>query len=70
MRVVFSMPYTKLDLFDVLTMQVGDIIPLNMPIDSNVTVKIGDNVWFDGKLGIKNKKKAVKIDNIYKDLGK
>ena len=28
-----------------------------------------DNVWFDGKLGIKNKKKAVKIDNIYKDLG-
>ncbi len=61
---------TKLDLFDVLTMQVGDIIPLNMPIDSNVTVKIGDNIWFDGKLGIKNKKKAVKIDNIYKDLGK
>lgn len=61
---------TKLDLFDVLTMQAGDIIPLNMPIDSNVTVKIGNNIWFDGKLGIKNKKKAVKIDNIYKDLGK
>ena len=61
---------TKLDLFDVLTMQTGDIIPLNMPVDSNVTVKIGDNIWFDGKLGIKNKKKAVKIDNIYKDLGK
>ncbi len=61
---------TKLDLFDVLTMQVNDIIPLNMPIDSNVTVKIGNNIWFDGKLGIKNKHKAVKIDNIYKDLGK
>ncbi|MDE5993794.1 MAG: flagellar motor switch protein FliM [Oscillospiraceae bacterium] len=61
---------TKLDLFDVLTMQAGDVIPLNMPIDSNVTVKIGSNIWFDGKLGIKNKKKAVKIDNIYKDLGK
>ncbi|MGN0675048.1 MAG: flagellar motor switch protein FliM [Oscillospiraceae bacterium] len=61
---------TKLDLYDVLTMQPGDVIPLNMPIDSNVTVKIGDNLWFDGKLGIKNKKKAVKIDNIYKDLGK
>lgn len=61
---------TKLDLFDVLTMQPGDVIPLNMPIDSNVTVKIGSNIWFDGKLGIKNKKKAVKIDNIFKDLGK
>lgn len=61
---------TKLDLFDVLTMQAGDVIPLNMPIDSNVTVKIGSNIWFDGKLGIKNKKKAVKIDHIFKDLGK
>lgn len=61
---------TKLDLYDVLTMQVNDIIPLNMPIDSNITVKIGNNVWFDGKLGIMNKKKAVKIDNIYKDMGK
>ena len=60
---------TKLDLYDVLTMQVNDVIPLNMPIDENITVKIGNNLWFDGKLGIKNNRKAVKIDNIYKDLG-
>lgn len=59
---------TELDLYDVLTLQPGDVIPLNMPIDSNVTVRIGGNLWFDGKLGIKNGKKAVKIDNIYKDL--
>lgn len=59
---------TQLDLFDVLTLQVGDVIPLNIPIDSNVTVKIGDNLWFDGKLGVKSNKKAVKIDNIYKEL--
>ena len=57
-------------MYDVLTMQVNDVIPLNMSIDSNVTVKIGSNVWFDGKLGIKNNKKAVKIDNIFKELGK
>ena len=61
---------TKLDLYDVLTMQVNDIIPLYIPIDQNVNVKIGKNLWFDGKLGIKNNRKAVKIDNIYKDLGK
>lgn len=59
---------TKLDLYDVLTMQVNDIIPLNMSIDSNVTIKVGSNVWFDGKLGVKNNRKAVKIDNIY-ELG-
>lgn len=59
---------TELDLYDVLTLQPGDVIPLNMSIDSNVTVKIGENIWFDGKLGISNNKKAVKIDNIYKEL--
>lgn len=59
---------TSLDLYDVLTLQEGDVIPLNVPIDRNITVKIGNNLWFDGKLGIKNNKKAVKIDNIYKEL--
>lgn len=58
---------TQVDLYDILTLQVNDIIPLNVGIDKNVTVKIGDNVWFDGKLGTYNNKKAVKIDNIYKN---
>ncbi len=59
---------TKLDLYDVLTLQVNDIIPLNMNVEDNIRVKIGSNLWFDGKLGIYNNKKAVKIDNIYKEL--
>lgn len=59
---------TELDLYDILTLQVNDVIPLNMPIDKNIKVKIGDNLWFDGKLGIRNNKKAVKIDNIFKEL--
>lgn len=70
LRISAVLGETKLDLYDVLTMQVNDIIPLNVPIDSNITVNIGENLWFDGKLGTKNSKKAVKIDNIYKDLGK
>lgn len=70
LRISAVLGETKLDLYDVLTMQVNDIIPLNVPIDRNITVNIGDNLWFDGKLGTKNNKKAVKIDNIYKDLGK
>ena len=70
LRISAVLGETKLDLYDVLTMQVNDIIPLNVPIDSNITVNVGDNLWFDGKLGTKNSKKAVKIDNIYKDLGK
>ncbi len=70
LRISAVLGETKLDLYDVLTMQVNDIIPLNVPIDSNIAVNIGSNLWFDGKLGTKNSKKAVKIDNIYKDLGK
>ena len=58
---------TQVDLYDILTLQVNDVIPLNMAIDQNVVLKIGNNVWFDGKLGVKNSKKAVKIDNIYKN---
>ncbi len=59
---------TKVDLYDILTLQVDDVIPLNMPIDKNIAVKIGSSMWFDGKLGVMNNKKAIKIDNIYKEL--
>ena len=59
---------TQVDLYDILTLQVDDIIPLNIPITKNVELKIGGNVWYDGKLGIVGNKKAVKIDNIYKEL--
>ncbi|MBQ5331886.1 MAG: flagellar motor switch protein FliM [Oscillospiraceae bacterium] len=59
---------TQVDLYDILTLQVDDIIPLNVPITRNVELKIGDSVWYDGKLGVLGNKKAVKIDNIYKEL--
>lgn len=59
---------TQVDLYDILTLQVDDVIPLNMPIEDNITVRIGNNKWFDGKLGVMNSKKAIKIDNIYKEL--
>ncbi len=59
---------TQVDLYDILTLQVDDIIPLNMPIEKNIDINIGGTKWFDGKLGVVNNKKAIKIDNIYKEL--
>ena len=53
----------KLDLYEVLTLQVNDVIPLNKNIASNITIKVGDRVWCDGKMGTYNNKKAVMIDN-------
>lgn len=58
---------TQLELQDILNLQINDVIPLNMNINNNVKIKIGDKIWFDGKLGAKNNKKAVKIDNIYRN---
>lgn len=58
---------TQLDLSDVLTLQVNDVIPLSTRVDDNIQIRVGSNLWFDGKLGVKNGKKAVRIDNIYKN---
>lgn len=57
---------TQLQLSDILHLQVDDIIPLPKSIDDNVVLRIGDKDWFDGKLGIFNNKKAVKIENVYR----
>jgi len=55
---------TQVDLQDILNLQLNDIISLNTHIDQNVIIKIGETKWFDGKLGAKNNKKAVKLDNV------
>ena len=57
---------TQLQLSDILHLQVDDIIPLPKNIEENVVLRIGGKDWFDGKLGIFNNKKAVKIENVYR----
>ena len=54
-----------LDMLDVLKLQTGDIIPLGKSIDSNIVLNVGGKKWFDGKMGILNNKKAVKIETVY-----
>ncbi len=46
---------------DIVELQVGDIIMLNKPDNSNVDVAVEDTVWFKGELGIYNKKKSILI---------
>ena len=53
----------NLDLYEVLTLQVNDVIPLGKSITSDVDVKVGNKPWCSGKLGTYNNKKAVMIDN-------
>lgn len=54
----------NLQLRDVYNLQVGDVINLNKPKDSEVTLIISDKDWFKGYLGTSNKKMAIKISDV------
>ena len=51
----------ELNLEDVLTLHVGDVIELNQNVNTPVEIRVEDQTWFTGVLGVKKKKKAVKI---------
>jgi flagellar motor switch protein FliM len=55
---------TQIDLSDILSLRINDIIPLDVPITQNAKVKINNIQWFTAKPGISNNKKAIKIIDI------
>jgi flagellar motor switch protein FliM len=58
----------SVDMFDIINLQVNDIIPLGKSIDSNVAIRIGGRLWFDGKLGTMNSNKAIRIEHVLRAL--
>lgn len=61
--VMAQLGVAKMNLDDVYNLHVGDVIDLNKPHDSDVSVHIEGQPWFVGKLGVYNKNVAVKIEN-------
>ncbi len=58
---------TELDINEILSLEEGDIIPLNTRLDDAITISVDEVPWFTAKLGELKIKKAVKIcDNIKK----
>ena len=51
----------QLDAHDVLELRVGDVVPINMNINEDVTVYVGDMACFEAKLGQTKLRKAVEI---------
>lgn len=51
----------RLSLDDIYNFQVGDVINLNKPKDSDVMLHVAGQPWFVGQLGVHNKNVAVKI---------
>lgn len=56
----------EIDLHDILSLKVGDVIPLNKSVNENIQIRVNDTPWFEGKIGCKKNKKAVKIEEILK----
>jgi len=51
---------------DLYSMNVGDVLNLNIPKDSEVSINIGNKPWFKGRLGVYRDNVAVKLTGIYK----
>lgn len=56
---------TYLNLEEILSIHKNDVLLLDAPIDRNVSLIINKEKLFDGKLGITNHRKAVKICNVF-----
>jgi len=59
---------TTLTLQEVSQLQVGDVIPIDKPVGSPVVLRVGSIDWFDGEIGIKRNKMAVKIKNVLRKI--
>lgn len=47
----------------------GDVLPLNTPVDGDVEVMVGALHKFNGKPGVRNNKSSVKITEIIREEG-
>jgi flagellar motor switch protein FliM len=55
---------TKLTIRDLLQLQRNDVLCLDKPVESDLTVRIGDKTKMAGKSGIIGRKKAVRITQV------
>ena len=56
---------TKLLLSDIYHLNVGDVVDMKQSKDAPIFLNIGGRRWFDGRMGVHNKQKAVKIGETY-----
>ena len=63
MNVTAQLGVAKLNLDDVYNLHVGDVIDLNKPQNSPVSLFVEGQPWFNGQLGVHNKNVAVRIEN-------
>ena len=70
LEIVAELGRTTLQLSDIYSLNVGDVIDLNKKKDSAVYLRIGGQLWFDGLMGVNEKKIAVKVKDVYHNAGR
>ncbi len=63
MDIMAQLGVAQLSLDDVYNLHVGDVIDLNKPQNSLISLYIEGQPWFNGQLGVHNKNLAVKIED-------
>jgi len=52
---------------DLYSMNVGDVLNLNVPKTSEINVNVGNKPWFKGRLGVYKENVAVRLTGLYKE---
>lgn len=65
LEVKAQLPDVEISLNDVYNLQIGDVINLNQPKDTDVELVIANKTWFKGQVGLKNKNMAVEIKDLH-----
>ena len=65
LEIVAELARTRLLLSDLYHLNVGDVVDIKQPKDSPIFLNIDGRRCFDGRMGVHNKQKAVKIGETY-----
>lgn len=64
-RIEAVLAKTTVNLDEILSLHEDDVLLLNVPIDRNISLFVNNEKLFDGKMGLVNRRKAIKICNVY-----
>ena len=65
LEIIAELGRTHLLLSDIYHLNVGDVVNIRQPKDTPIFLNIGGRRWFDGRMGVYNKQKAVTIGETY-----
>jgi flagellar motor switch protein FliM len=54
----------QVNLRDIVYLNVGDVIQLSKPVNSQIDLNVGQSCWFKGKMGVQHGKKAIQIKEV------